>query len=170
MGQSHFGRILLERGRIDAEALEGALRRQLAEPGIRIGELLARMGLISSQDIAATLAAQLGKPLATAVDFPAFPVLEEGLSQRFLRESLILPLAEDSEHLVIAMADPTNVFAIEALRVSTGREIDVRVAAREDIETAFERLYGAGRSAMGQIVDDMESVDVLISITETFSN
>jgi len=160
LGQSHFGRILLERGRIDAEALEGALRRQLAEPGIRIGELLARMGLISSQDIAATLAAQLGKPLATAVDFPAFPVLEEGLSQRFLRESLILPLAEDSEHLVIAMADPTNVFAIEALRVSTGREIDVRVAAREDIETAFERLYGAGRSAMGQIVDDMESVDV----------
>ncbi len=159
LGQAQFGQILLERGRIDAEALQRALQSQKEAPGLRIGELLARMGLIGSRDIAETLAAQTGKPLASAIDFPAFPLFEDVLSPRFLRETLSLPLADDGQRLVVAMADPANEYAVEALRISTGREVDIRIAAREDIEAAFERLFGAGRSAMGQIVDDIESVN-----------
>ncbi len=58
------------------------------------------------------------------------------------------------------MADPTDTYSIEAFRVLAGRRIVVRVAAGDELEAALERLYGAGRTAMGQIVDDIEAVDV----------
>jgi general secretion pathway protein E len=155
-----FGKILLERGRIDTDSLQRALRQQEAEPRTRLGELLLRGGLIGTLDIAQTLASQFSLPLVASTDYPEFPVLEEQVSARFLREARTLPLAEDAETVTVAMADPTDTYTIEAFRVLTGRRIVVRVAASDELEAALERLYGAGRTAMGQIVDDIESVDV----------
>jgi len=156
---SQFGGILVERGRLNPESLEQALRLQQAEPGTRIGELLLRLGLVTALDIAQTLAAQLDLPLMAAADYPEFPLLEERVSTRFLRETHTLPVAEDETGVAVAMVDPTDAFAVDAFRVLTGRVVAVRVAARDDFEAAFERLYGSGRTAMGQIVEDIESVD-----------
>jgi len=86
-------------------------------------------------------------------------LLEERVSTRFLRETHTLPVAEDETGVAVAMVDPTDAFAVDAFRVLTGRVVAVRVAARDDFEAAFERLYGSGRTAMGQIVEDIESVD-----------
>ncbi len=155
-----FGKILLERGRIDTDSLQRALRQQEAEPRTRLGELLLRGGLVGTLDIAQTLASQLGLPLVASTDYPEFPVLEEQVSARFLREARTLPLAEDAETVTVAMADPTDTYTIEAFRVLTGRRIVAGVAASDELEAALERLYGAGRTAMGQIVDDIESVDI----------
>ncbi len=156
---SQFGGILVERGRLNPESLEQALRLQQAEPGTRIGELLLRLGLVTALDIAQTLAAQLDLPLIAAADYPEFPLLEERVSMRFLRETHTLPVAEDETSVAVAMVDPTDAFAIDAFRVLTGHVVAVRVAARDDFEAAFERLYGSGRTAMGQIVEDIESVE-----------
>src|SRR3990172_7937529 len=155
---SQFGGILVERGRLNPESLEQALRLQQAEPGTRIGELLLRLGLVTALDIAQTLAAQLDLPLMAAADYPEFPLLEERVSTRFLRETHTLPVGEDETGVVVAMVDPTDAFTVDAFRVLTGRAVTVRVAARDDFEAAFERLYGSGRTAMGQIVEDIESV------------
>ncbi len=155
-----FGKILLDRGRIDADNLQRALRQQDAEPRTRLGELLLRGGLISTLDVAQTLASQFELSVVASGDYPEFPLLEEQASPRFLREARALPLAEDAESVTLAMADPTDTYTIEAFRVLAGRRVVVRVAASDELEAALERLYGAGRTAMGQIVDDIESVDI----------
>ena len=157
---SRIGEILVEQGRLDPENLLQAQRLQQDEPGTRIGELLLRLGLVTALDIAQTLAAQLDLPLMATTDYPEFPVLEEKVSTRFLRETQTLPVAEDETSVVVAMVDPYDAFAIGAFRVLTGRVVAVRVAARDDFEAAFERLYGSGKTAMGQIVENIESVDV----------
>ena len=157
---SRIGEILVEQGRLNPENLLQAQRLQQDEPGTRIGELLLRMGLVTALDIAQTLAAQLDLPLMTTTDYPEFPVLEEKVSTRFLRETQTLPVAEDETSVVVAMVDPHDAFAISAFRVLTGRVVAVRVAARDAFEAAFERLYGSGKTAMGQIVENIESVDV----------
>ena len=157
---SQFGEILVGRGRLDAESLQQALRLQQDEPATRIGELLLRLGLVTALDIAQTLATQFELPLLAATDFPEFPVLEEQVSPRFLRETRALPVAEDAERVTLAMVDPNDAYATDAFRVLTGRAVQVRVCARDDFELAFERLYGSGRTAMGQIVEDIESVEV----------
>jgi general secretion pathway protein E len=157
---SHFGEILVERGRLDAESLLQAQRLQQDEPGTRLSELLLRLGVVTATDIAQALAAELKLPLMAAADYPEFPVLEEKVATRFLRETRTLPVAEDEMSVVVAMVDPNDAFAVEAFRVLTGRAVAVRVAARDDFEAAFERLYGSGKTAMGQIVEDIESVEV----------
>ena len=122
---SQFGGILVERGRLDPGSLEQALRLQQAEPGTRIGELLLRLGVVTALDIAQTLAAQLGLTLMAAADYPEFPLLEERVATRFLRETHTLPVAEDEAGVVIAMVDPTD--AIRTIAEINGDISRVRV-------------------------------------------
>ena len=151
---TRFGERLVESGKISQANLDRALGLQRDEPGLRLGELLARLGLIGNEDIAATLAAQFGLSLVAGDSYPEFPVLEEAASVRFLREARALPIAEDAERVLIATCDPANDGVSEAFRVLTGRRVDLAVAVKDDFDAAFERLYGAGRTAMDQIVED----------------
>ena len=159
MGE-RFGEILLKGGRLVDNGLEQALLLQRDEPGTRIGQVLVRLGLITQRDVAQTLAVQFGLPVLSAGQYSEIPILEERVSIRFLRENLVLPVAEDADHVVVAMINPQDQEVIEAFRVLTSKRVDVVIAVEEDFAVAFERLYGSGRSAMGQIVEDIESVDV----------
>ncbi len=155
-----FGEILVEAGRIAPADLDRALALQAAEPGTRVGAILLRLGMIGQADVALALAHQTGLEIATADAFPAFPVFEEQVSARFLREVHALPLSEDAESVIVALDDPANTFVTDAFRVLTGRNVIVRLATTDDIAAALERLYGSGRSAMGQIVDDLETGEI----------
>ena len=155
-----FGEILVHNNRVTVEDIERTLALPQEQSKVRLGELLLRLGLITATDIAQTLALQLGLPVVAAQDYPEFPILEELAARRFLRETLTLPIRDDSQAVTLAMVDPTDAYAINAFRVLTGRDISVAVTSRDDFELAFERLYGSGRSTMGQIVDDIESVEM----------
>ena len=124
--------------------------------------LLVRLGLVSETDIANQLAALYELPLATSRDFPSEPVLADALSVRFLKDNRILPLYESDGRLVVAMADPQDLFSIHALQAACGLPIDTRVGVATELENAVERLYGEGQSKMGDIlagVDAGESDD-----------
>jgi general secretion pathway protein E len=73
------------------------------------------------------------------------------VSARFLREARALPVREDEHELALAMVDPTDDYTIGAFRLVTGREIRPLVALPTELDAAMERLYGAGKSALGQI-------------------
>jgi len=155
-----FGDILVNQGKLAPSDLQAALLLQQQEPTQRIGSLLQRLGFISARDVANTLAAQLDLPVIDLTAFPEFPLLEDRVSPRFLGETSAIPLGDGADTIMVAMVDPTDRYAIDAFRVLLGRPVDVRIVSRDDFDVAFERLYGSGRTAMGQIVDDIESVDV----------
>jgi general secretion pathway protein E len=154
-----FGEILVEVGKLTAENLQRALRVQQEGDTHRVGEILLRLGLLTQRDIASTLAEQLGLPLIPPTDYPEIPMLEERVATRFLKESQVLPIHETGDTLILAMVDPTDAFTINAFSVLTGRQISPWVAIKDEFDTAYERLYGSGKSAMGQIVDDIETID-----------
>jgi general secretion pathway protein E len=153
--RKRLGELLIERGKLDAAGLERALRVQ-QESGDRIGALLVTLGVCAQRDVTEALAAQLGLPLVDVSGYPEFPILEERVSARFLREARALPVKEDERELALAMADPTDAYTIGAFRLATGREVRPMVAVPSELEAALERLYGAGRTAVGQIVGDVE--------------
>lgn len=153
-----FGEILVERGRVDSEVLLRALRLQENEHGW-IGEILVRMGVITHQDIARTLAAQLDLRVIGPEDYPDLVILDEQVSTRFLKEAKAIPIAEDESGLTLAMVDPTDQYTINAFKILTSRDVSVVIASNDEFDTAYEKLYGSGKSAMGQIVDDIETVD-----------
>jgi general secretion pathway protein E len=154
-----LGEILIARGRLDHANLERALRLQEGESREKIGVILGRLGLVSARDLADALSEQLGLPVAAAGDYPELPLLEEQISYRFLRDARALPLRETDEGIVVAMADPADEFARRSISMVCGKPVVACLAVTTELEAALERLYGAGKSSMGQIVDNIATRD-----------
>jgi len=130
-----LGEILIERGKLDQGSLERALRLQ-QDSGERLGALLVTLGIVAPRDVADALAAQLGIPLLDVAGYPELPILEERVSARFLRDARALPVREDADELVLAMADPTDRYAIEAFEMVTGRRVQPMVAVPGELDAA----------------------------------
>ncbi|WP_407354557.1 type II secretion system ATPase GspE [Luteimonas sp. R10] len=147
---------LLEKGRLKEADLARA-RRLHAEAGGSLLALLGRLGLVSERDHAETCAEVLGLPLLSAKELPENPpeLVEDAqpLSARFLRQFHLCPLGERGGRLAVWMADPHDAYAVDAVRLATGRELQPLVGVRSEIDDLVERWYGQGRSAMGAIVE-----------------
>ena len=154
--RKRLGEILIERGKLDAPTLDRALRLQ-QESGEKLGALLVTLGVVAQREIAEALALQLGLALMELGAYPEFPILEERVSARFLREMHALPVREDDTEVALAMVDPTDSYTIDALAMVTGRVVRPLVAIPTELESALERLYGTGKSAQSQVIGDVET-------------
>ncbi len=155
-----LGELLVERQKLAEADLQRA-RRVREGTGEGLDTLLVKLGLVSERDLAEALAAHLNLPLVRPGDYPETPATNGGVSPRFLKESRVIPLFEDDQGLTVAMSNPTDDYVLSALRLATGKTITARVGIPSELDVAFERLYGGGRSAMGQIVDSIGLADNL---------
>ncbi|MDB5394592.1 MAG: ral secretion pathway protein [Rhodospirillales bacterium] len=150
--ENSLGALLVQRGKLDPRALERAMRvRGDGQEGLT--QLLPKLGLISERDIAEVLAEQLSLPLVTAQDYPTLPLLEGEVSVRFLHASRVLPLAETPKGLLLAMANPLDHEAIEAMRLVAAQDILPCVAVPAELEAAAVRLYAAQKSPINEIIE-----------------
>jgi general secretion pathway protein E len=159
-----IGAILVARGKLEPANLDRALKMQevaRVESGSaeKLGSTLLRLGMISGRDLAEGIAHQRGWHLVEANEFPELPILEETVSPRFLREAGAIPLSENESEVTVAMTDPADQFTLQAFRAATNKRINARLLSTTDFETVYERLYGSGKSSMGQIVDDISTRD-----------
>jgi general secretion pathway protein E len=148
---------LIAAGKLEESAAERAFRLRTGG-GDGLEQILTRLGLVHEKDVAEAVAAELGLPLAAPADFPDAPVVE-GVSPRFLRQARVLPLADGPEGVVLAVADPLDAHSIRSFEVFSGKPVSVRVAAPADLDLAHERLYGAGKGALGEVVDEIGEAD-----------
>jgi general secretion pathway protein E len=155
-----LGEILIERGKLETTNLERALHVQEADTRERIGAILIRTGITAERDVIDALAVQLNLPVVQAADYPELPVLEERIAVRFIKESRALPLHEDEAQLILAMTDPLDAYVLSAFELVTHRIVVPRLAVPTDLDAAFERLYGSGKTSMDQIVGEAQTRDV----------
>ena len=163
---------LLAKGRLKDADLARARRLQ-EETGSDLLSLLGRLGLVSERDHAETCAEVMRLPLLAGREAPDAPPESiadmQSLSLRFLKQFHLCPLGEHDERLLLWMADPYDRYAIDAVRLATGRELALCVGLRAEIDDVVERWHGQGRSAMGTIVEtadgetsgDMDDVEHL---------
>ena len=154
-----LGEILIERGKLDLANLERALRVQETEKKERIGAILTRTGFAAERDVIDALASQLALPVVPLAAYPELPILEERVSLRFIKESRALPLLEDQDQLILAMVDPLDQYVLNAFHLVTGRTVVAQLAVPSELDSAFERLYGTGKTSMDQIVGEVETRD-----------
>lgn len=110
--------ILLERKLITPENLEVALKEQAA-PGKtyrRLGEIFISLGFVSEQEILKSLSEQLGFKYLTFSEFPKVLPDNPYPSVKFLKQYKLVPIGSEDNVLKIAMTDPLDKYAIEALR------------------------------------------------------
>ncbi len=153
--EAALGRRLVADGRLDAASLERAGRLRV-ESGERLERVLTKLGMVTEGDMAAALAGELGVNLARSHDFPDDKVVEAEVSARFLRESQVVPIAENGDGIVLAMVDPLDDYAIKAMELIAGKPVTPWVATAIDVEAAVERLYGEKGATIGQIVEEVD--------------
>ena len=149
---------LLEKERLKANDLRRAVSYQ-EQHGGELVTLLVRLGLVSERDVAEAEAALLELPLVRTADLPDEAPELPGVSVRYLKQNLILPIEEANGDLTVVMANPRDAFARKALSMASGKNIIPRVGIASEIENGIEKLLGGGRSAMGQIVESLGGED-----------
>jgi len=136
-----LGQILIEEGLITEEQLQRALSAR-SEKNQLLGRVLIDLGLVREADLVGALAKQLGLQFVDlsdmVVDSNAASLIPEQVARRYRA----LPVGFDDSRLIVAMADPANLFALDDIRTITGLEVKPVVATAADIESAI-RKYGA---------------------------
>lgn len=157
-----LGDWLVAAGKLSDADLQRA-RQVHALSGGSFIQILVRLGLVAERDIAQELVERRGFRLLTAEDYPQEPVLDDGLiSPLYMREQQVLPIADDGKVLRLAMLNPDDAQAVQAVALATGRQVQPELALGSELEAAYERLYGAGaRQAQDSLatVEDAAGID-----------
>ncbi|MDQ2765336.1 MAG: Flp pilus assembly complex ATPase component TadA [Pseudomonadota bacterium] len=136
-----LGDILLRHGHCDQRTLERA-RRVAAESDQRVDAVLIQLGLVSERALADAYANLLSVPVASPSRYPQVdPVLPDQVGAGFLRHARAVPIAADSETVILAVADPLDPFTQSAVALATGRRVLLEIAVPIELETALSRLY-----------------------------
>jgi type IV pilus assembly protein PilB len=137
-----LGDLLITAGVLDRGQLEEALGAALA--GERLGTTLLRLSLASDEDVADAVASQLRLPRVDIEQEPIDPAAVDQLPERIAVRHGVLPLRFDDGALVVATADPSDVVALDDVRLAAGvRTVRPVVAVAGPLERARARAYAA---------------------------
>jgi general secretion pathway protein E len=151
---NEVSQFLLDSGRLRKSDLKRA-EAYREQNGGDLVTLMVRLGLVSERDVAEAESNLLDMPMVSTGDLPDEPPELESVSLRFLKQNMLLPIEMTDDTLVVVMANPRDRFSLKALAMASGREVEPRVGIASEIENGIEKLFGGGRSAMGQIVDSL---------------
>jgi type IV pilus assembly protein PilB len=150
-----IGEILVSEGVITAQQLEEAYGLGGPQPH-EVGQILLSLGYVDESDLAKALARRLRLEFtelnADAVDREAAGLVD----RKVLRRYGMLPLRVEKGRLVVAMRDPTNLYALEDLRMLSGYHISPVVVVESDLRRVFGRLFGAG-DEVADLLEDATS-------------
>lgn len=151
---------LLSEGKIKKEELMHAQQLH-QEKGKSLGIILAKLSLISDKELVLAFNKVTGISILKDDDFPDNPIIESNLPSQFLKESYSLPVEEQADSIVIAMADPTDRYTIQAIELATNKKVVPKLASILQIEKSLDHFYGDGKTKLEDIVEeiDIDQVD-----------
>src|SRR3954454_7068537 len=144
---NQLGALLVAGGLLTREALDAALAEQ-TQSGKSLGRILIDNGLVTEADLVSTLAAQIGLDYVDLEEEQIDPGAIGLISPALARRYQALPIRWEPSvsgtgqgRLVVAMADPSNVFAIDDIRTITGTDVRTVVATRAGISAAIDKHH-----------------------------
>ena len=163
-----LGDILLEGGHVTPEQLAGAVEEQ-RRLGRSLGRVLVDLGVLTEGQLVAALATQIGLKFVDLSDYPVDGSAVSRVPDMVCRRHNALPIGYEDGRLVVAMADPANVFAVDDIRSMTGMEVKPVVATKADVIAAINR-YHRGDAELDDLTMSMEAnadeLDDLSSVKE----
>jgi type IV pilus assembly protein PilB len=140
-----LGELLLKENMVTPQQLQEALNHQKTHGG-KLGKAFVTLGYVRDEEITSLLSRQYGVPSINLDHFEVDPAIVKIIPAETARKYQILPLSRSGATLTIAMADPTNVFAMDDIKFMTGYNVEPVVASESAIEDAIEKYYGSTRS------------------------
>ncbi len=150
-----LGEMLLKAGLVSAEQLEEALGAQ-RKTGEKLGYVLVHLGYVREDDITQLLSEQYGVPSINLRHFEIDDAVINLIPSEVAQKYLVVPVNRTGATLTIAMADPTNVFAMDDIKFMTGYNVEPVVASEVAIREAIESYYGSAHSLeLKKVMDQM---------------
>jgi type IV pilus assembly protein PilB len=163
-----LGDILLEGGLVTPEQLGGAVEQQ-QKLGRSLGRVLVDLGVLTEAQLVAALATQIGMEFVDLTEFAVDGSAVSRISDVVCRRHTALPIGYEDGKLVVAMADPANVFALDDIRSMSGYEIKPVVATKPDVIAAINK-YHRGDAEMDDLTTAIgashETEDDLTNVKE----
>ncbi len=135
-----LGEILVRENLITSQQLREALDYQRTNGG-RLGSNLVKLGVVSDDVITAVLARQYGVPSINLELFQIDSTVIKLISHEVALKYSVLPISKVGATLTLAMADPTNVFAMDDIKFMTGFNVEPVIAAESSIQLAIGKYY-----------------------------
>ncbi|MGE5559292.1 MAG: GspE/PulE family protein [Bacillota bacterium] len=151
-----LGEILLEANYIKPDQLQRALLAQ-KDSGKRLGAILVEQGVITDQNLIEVLEFQLGVPHVILAKRNITPEVLSMVPEPVAKKYNVFPVEMRGEKLVLAMIDPTDVFALDELKITLNRDIQPVIVSDDDLRKAFNQYYGV-RSSVEEVFKDIEIV------------
>jgi len=151
-----LGELLTKASLITQDQLKEALRVQ-KETGGKLGETLIKLGFVSEEDITECLSQQFGVPSINLQHFEIDSSVIKLIPADVARKYNILPVNKTGATITIAMADPTNVFAMDDIKFMTGYNVEPVVASELGIKAAIDNYYGTTSSLeLKKVMEDLQ--------------
>lgn len=155
MANLPIGQLLLESGYITSEQLDKALIKQRENTeGMKLGDVMLQMGLVSETQLAHALSAKLKVPFVdlttTKIDIEAVKKIPESVA----RKNLTLAYKVQNGRLYVATNDPVNFYIFEELKITTGMDIRPMLATKSSILEMMNRAYS--QNTVTNVINDID--------------
>lgn len=163
-----LGALLVAGGLLSEEALAVALAARSTR-GSGLTHILLEDNLVTESDMVATLASHLKLEYVDLAEYPVDAAAARLVTDSLARRYLALPIGWIEGRLIVAMADPSNVFAVDDIRTVTGAELRIAVATKNSILeaiTKYHRVMGDAENVSAEAASSFEAESDLTSVRE----
>lgn len=153
-----IGELLVRENLLTTEQLRKA-RDEARTGGGRLGAQITKLGFLQESELSDFVAKQYGVPGIDLDEFEIDPAVVQLIPEDVALKHTIMPVNRAGSTLVIATADPSNIFAIDDIKFLTGYNVEVVVAAEEQIKRAVDRYYDKS-SSLDDVMADFDDSDL----------
>jgi type IV pilus assembly protein PilB len=160
-----LGELLVRENLITVQALRKA-QEESQKSGARIGTALIKTGAIEESKLTDFLSKQYGVPAINLKDFDIDTEIIKLVPKEVAEKHLVIPVNRAGPSLIVAMCDPSNIYAVDDLKFLTGYNIESVVASEISIREAIERYYAEKGPSLDTIVGELNDEDIEVSKEE----
>ena len=153
-GSNRLGEMLVKSNLITEDQLKKALAQQTSSGG-RLGSNLVKLGYISEEDITSFLSKQYGVPSINLAHFEIDSAVIKLVPAEIAQKHMVIPINRKGNALTVAMADPSNIFAIDDIKFLSGFKVEPVVTAESSIKSAINKHYDSA----GMVQDIMRNFE-----------
>lgn len=165
-GKKKLGDLLKEAGLVTEVQIQDVLAQKKRDQ--KLGDALVEQGFITEKQLLDVLEIQLKLDSVSLYQYPIDISLTNLIQKDFARSKLLLPIKKEDSHLIVAMNDPLDFYAIEELEFSTGYVVIPVIATRDDLLQTINRLYDSEEISVEYIEgEDAPAVKVFNQLLET---
>ncbi|MBI4654182.1 MAG: type IV-A pilus assembly ATPase PilB [Nitrospirae bacterium] len=160
-----LGQSLVSNKIITEEQLKKAVDIQKKEGG-SLDSILVKLGALSEEKLMEFLSKQFDVPAVDLTNYKIDTSLTRFIPRDVARKYKIFPIAKNGATLTVAMADPSNVYAVDDIKFLTGYNVEPVLASEAAIRTNIEQYYGK-TDALQVAMDDLKKTESgLLSLVE----